>query len=353
MALRARQELSAELRSAGVTDWELFHTMATATLEAKVAGNANRCARCWHDAQQRCICAHLQSGLRTALPVKSLILMHYKEYLSAGDDAKLLLAMLPPERATLFVYGRAGDWQHLLDELAIDPTHTLILWPGDGAKTVDGFLQRLPSHSPWKSSSGAVSGGGSGGSGVSDGGAVDGASGAALPMLRVLVLDGVYGHARSMFRQLHKRVPPAHVPIHVALHPRTLSVYHRALHGYAQASAVSVGESAQPEALRICTVEAYALLLEELGEPNTTTRALVAAMCVNNDALTGAASVRPVGGLQMSTRSGASKRHRRRQRAQQEDGEPVQLQRQFDSRDASRTVSPRSKVRRLLQQISS
>ena len=38
-------------------------------------------------------------------------------------------------------------------------------------------------------------------------------------------------------------------------------MYRRATHGYAG----SVG--ADPEALRICTVEAVALLLEELGEP--------------------------------------------------------------------------------------
>ena len=38
-------------------------------------------------------------------------------------------------------------------------------------------------------------------------------------------------------------------------------MYRRATHGYAG----SVG--ADPQALRICTVEAVALLLEELGEP--------------------------------------------------------------------------------------
>eukprot|EP00966_Prymnesium_polylepis_P290160 6702891-Prymnesium_polylepis.1 len=88
-------------------------------------------------------------------------------------------------------------------------------------------------------------------------------------MLRVIVLDGVYRHARTMFRHLHKRAALAGIPppVHVALHPRTLSVYKRAQNGYAQASAASVARSADPEALRICTVEAYALLLEELGEP--------------------------------------------------------------------------------------
>ena len=60
--------------------------------------------------------------------------------------------------------------------------------------------------------------------------------------LRVVVLDSVYRHARAMFRHLHKRAEAAgHAPpVHVALHPRTLSVYKRAQNGYAQASAASV-----------------------------------------------------------------------------------------------------------------
>ena len=52
--------------------------------------------RCWHDAARSCICAHL-SQVATRLPVRVLVLMHHKEYLSAGDDAKLLLAMMPQQ----------------------------------------------------------------------------------------------------------------------------------------------------------------------------------------------------------------------------------------------------------------
>jgi len=58
----------------------------------------------------------------------------------------------------------------------------------------------------------------------------------AMPLLRVVVLDGVYNHARAMFRGLRRRLPAAHVPPHVALHPTTLSVYHRATQSYASAS---------------------------------------------------------------------------------------------------------------------
>ena len=42
-------------------------------------------------------------SLHTTVNVKVLVLMHSKEYLNPGTDAKLLLAMLPPERAKLYV----------------------------------------------------------------------------------------------------------------------------------------------------------------------------------------------------------------------------------------------------------
>ena len=54
---------------------------------------------------------------------------------------------------------------------------------------------------------------------------------------------------------------------HVALHPKTLSLYHRAQKSYAAKSAVGVLKGSDPDALRISTVEAVALLLEELGAP--------------------------------------------------------------------------------------
>jgi hypothetical protein len=156
-------------------------------------------------------------------------------------------------------------------------------------------------------------------------------------MLRVLVLDSVYKSARQMFRHFQEFIaPPAPAqaggcssselvgnPLgrskvtairNVALHPNTLSVYSRALGGYAEASrpkpkakglTKSVpqggdgleggceeeaggeeesGSSAGP-ACRICTVEAVALLLKELGEADEVTEGLVQAVIVNNHAV--------------------------------------------------------------------
>ena len=59
--------------------------------------------------------------------------------------------------------------------------------------------------------------------------------------------------------------------------------------------------------MRICSVEAVALLLTELGEPQSTADALCHAVRINNDALQGASKA----GLPVSSSSGAAKRRRR------------------------------------------
>lgn len=259
------RERRLELQRAGASHDELLEGIVSGGIARKEQACAHRCPRCWHDRAQKCICARLGS-LATVLNVKLLVLMHHKEYLKSGDDAKLLLAMLPSERAELFVFGRRGDLARLYSELSVDGAHTLILWPGDGAHTVDDFVASAPADSPWRSAR----------------------SGAppqrASPLLRVLVLDGVYGHARTMFRHLRRAKVTAP---HVALHPATLSVYHRAQKSYGAASAAGIVRDGKddPAALRISTVEAVALLLQELGEPEATSKAIVAALLANNEAL--------------------------------------------------------------------
>jgi hypothetical protein len=161
---------------------ELYESVTGAALVRKEQRCTNRCEYCWHDLTQRCMCHHARPhSLHTTVNVKVLVLMHSKEYLNPGTDAKLLLAMLPPERAKLYarlppsnpargrrahpepcqnrchaplwcssdarpchlhdnlpptqVYGRPGDLAALRDELAIAPRHTLLLWPGEGALT--------------------------------------------------------------------------------------------------------------------------------------------------------------------------------------------------------------------------
>ena len=123
---------------------ELFEANVTESLTRKASRCQNRCSHCWHDKTQRCICRLVvPRSLTTTLHVKILVLQHSKEFLNPGDDAKLLLALLPPERCALYVYGRKGDLAALRAELDEAPQHTLLLWPGEGALTVDDWLARL------------------------------------------------------------------------------------------------------------------------------------------------------------------------------------------------------------------
>ena len=188
---------------------------------------------------------------------------------------QLVLAMLPAAQASLFISDVPDDVRRLDAELAADPEHTLILWPAHDALTIEDFLGRLPADSPWRERGSAAGGG---------------ALSAEAPLLRIVVIDAVYNRARRMFnrlRQLHADRP---IP-NVALHPTTLSVYHRAQANYRDAAAAAVARSesepgGEPSvALRICTIEAIALLLQELGEPAATVRAMTDALLANNDAV--------------------------------------------------------------------
>jgi DTW domain-containing protein YfiP len=297
------------VKDQGYQGVELFEKIATRTVEIKEIERTNRCLRCWHDRITRCICSHIPplEEKNVSLPIKVIILMHYKEYLSAGNDAKLMLALLPGkrQRSQLFVFGRQGEWAKFQHECSLDPDHTLLLWPAERALTVDGFISKLPADSPWRQRAEEMPQ------------EIDGVdlnvdvdvtcrtdstkpinnTGCmrTLPTLRVVVLDGVYSQARLMFKTIKRRFAADSVPVppHVALHPKTLSVYHRAEKNYAQASVVDVQNSSDPDALHICSVEAFALLMKELGELEHTTNALVKAVEINNLALVHDIDVRP------------------------------------------------------------
>ena len=82
---------------------DLFESVTGAALARKEQRCANRCDYCWHDRAQRCMCHSARPhSLHTTINFKLLVLMHSKEYLNPGTDAKLLLAMLPPELSKLY-----------------------------------------------------------------------------------------------------------------------------------------------------------------------------------------------------------------------------------------------------------
>ena len=289
----------AELRKQGFEGVALFEKIATRTIKIKEQSRVNRCLDCWHDAKTRCICAHLpslennlqqlhltlstqsSSNLTTLsqespsseqqrtfskLPVKVLLLMHYKEYLSAGNDAKLLLSMLPKENTQLYIFGKDGDWDKFHDECKIDPAHTVILWPNEDSLTVDDYVSKtLSEDSPWKEHCYSKRRHSTDDDGPRQTTATR-SNRRNLPTLRVILLDGVYAQARNMFRAIGKRFDKSVVPPHIALQPKTLSIYHRAQNKYADYSAVTVSKSVNhPDAFHICTVEAFGLLMKELN----------------------------------------------------------------------------------------
>lgn len=308
--------------------YELFEQVATRSIQIKEGARTNRCRRCWHDRTLRCIC-HLIPTLSMLndrdLPssnVRFVILMHYKEYLSAGDDAKLLPAMLPPRNVKLFVFGREGDWQAFVEEISLDPRHTLTLWPGDGAMMIENFLAELPNNSTWRPSGRTTAR--IPDASITVGGENTISDESDMPMLRAIVLDGVYSHARTMFKTMRQRLVPRGIfPKFVALHPDTVSVYHRAQKSYGAASAITVAKSKDPNALHICTVEACALLLRELDGDGDTSCAneisdsLIRAVRINNDALVHSTDVRPTSGVPTSKSSGAAKRSLRKKEARE------------------------------------
>lgn len=95
-------------------------------------------------------------------------------------------------------------------EMEIDRAHTLILWPGESALTVEQFLAALPENSPWRErnqarrqSESAVAPVFEGARGDQQAATAETLGGTRLremPILRVVVLDGVYRHAREYSR---------------------------------------------------------------------------------------------------------------------------------------------------------
>ena len=202
-----------------------------------------RCERCWHNARDgHCICAHLET-LRFRLDVRFVLYTHHKEYYCAGDDAKVLAAVAPDD-AEVFVHGRRGDDARLgaILRAPCAERRCLLLFPDDGAATVDSFFAAPAAPVPAR-------------------GAAAGAP------FYVVVVDATWTLARKMARHLD-RLLDNKLP-HVKLDTDLVSVYART----------------QSKTGRVCTVEAVALFLREVGESEELFRNMVAMVETNNRAL--------------------------------------------------------------------
>lgn len=245
--LRAHKE---KLQQEGVEGWDLLEAMATLSLTHKVAIHQHRCQSCWHD-PVHCICAQLKplslstnTTTITENDIQLCILMHHKEYLCAGNSAKLLLKLLP-NHTQLYLFGKKGEvdrlWEHVCDKNA------MILWPSEAALSVADYQNSL--------------------------------SATTKKTIHAIVLDGTYTQARNMHKSLRKRWKDQ-LPQAVAVHPTCSSVFHRAQKNYGQAQL-----QAKADVLRVSTAEACGFLLTELGAPKSVLETIVQAVVVNNDAL--------------------------------------------------------------------
>jgi DTW domain-containing protein YfiP len=278
-----------KLKSKGLQGDDLFQSIATHNLNVKKSARKNRCPSCWHDSKV-CICAQIPKPTTPRLPVKILILMHYKEYYNAGNDAKLLLQILPHTQCELFIFGIAEDWTKFQNELTKDPVHTMLLWPCDESLTVNEYLKTLPNSEIFQQHQHVEMATTATATATTTSTPTPTPTPMPTPTpttttLRVVVLDGVFNHANSMFRSIRRRLPSSIHPPPVALHPSAISIYHRAKKNYAAASAKLQQNSKDPQALRICTVEAVALLLSELGEIPIVSESILQGLRVNNAAL--------------------------------------------------------------------
>lgn len=242
---RRGRELADSLRAQGLSSEEVFSEITRQNLEwmANEATKKGRCLRCWQTARHGCcICADMQR-LQLRVPMRILIWCHARDYLNAGDDAKLLPCCVAGRASTeLMLFGTPDD-ERLATTVMKHPDRSLLLFPDESAITIQEYLQGNE-HRSTPMCNGCTSAGGSYGMSKMD------------EELTVVVLNGTWGNVKPMLRHFNSKIDPNRRVRHVALQPDTLSVYARAQRRM----------NRQVSLERICSVEAVALLLKECGK---------------------------------------------------------------------------------------
>ncbi len=222
---------------------------------------------------------------REDLPnVKILLLLHHKEYLNAGNSAKSLIALLPRKNIELYVYGKEGDFDRCIDEMMIDRgRQTAILWPGKNAITVEEFTR---SSFPQTQSTNPdmINLVGSDNATVETNYEADKEQ---KQSLRIVALDGTYKNAKNMHKTIRRRLDEEDrnmMPACIALHPKSVSQFHRAKKNYGAAIQDNLKANGRlnEKALRVSTAEACALLLTELGAKESVHEKIIQSLLVNN-----------------------------------------------------------------------
>ena len=106
----------------------------------RCVASGTKCGRCWLR-PRRCLCSKVQLPVALSRPVRFIVYMSREDYLSGGDDAKLLQVAFPG-RTDIFVHGRAGDDARLAAAVAAgDAERTLLLFPDDDAHDSTEWLR--------------------------------------------------------------------------------------------------------------------------------------------------------------------------------------------------------------------
>ena len=267
-AIVSNRDTANSLLSDGTTGQNLFEKMATLNINYRINEERHhRCSKCWY-CSTRCVCDSMpgcidKDELLSATNVKILLLMHHKEYLNAGNSAKSLIALLPTEYLTLYVYGREGDFDRCIDEMMIDRgRYTAILWPGESAISVNEFISTKSNMEAGDDEQ-------------------EGTTNKSI--IRIVALDGTYKNAKNMYKTIRQRLrekgEQQDMPSCIALHPKSVSKFHRAKKNYGTAIA---NNKLDERALRVSTAEACALLLTELGAAESVQEKIIKALLVNN-----------------------------------------------------------------------
>lgn len=227
------------LRAQGLSPPEVFAEITRRNLEfmRNEAKERGRCLQCWQTARHGCcICADMQPPLLLQVPMKIIIWCHSRDYLNAGDDAKLLPCCVAGRASTEMMLFGTPDDDRLAEAVNADPRRSLLLFPDETAITVQEYLRGAVGAAPPPDSG------------------TNGTLTVQEP-LTVVVLNGTWGNVKPMLRHFNAKIDPEGRIRHVALEPDTLSVYARAQRRMNRKVSLE----------RICSVEAVALLLKECG----------------------------------------------------------------------------------------
>jgi hypothetical protein len=183
------------------------------------------------------------------------------------------------------VYGREGDFDRCIDEMMINHgRHTAILWPGESAISVEEFISSTKSSDQTMMESERNDDGVNVDKKKQDTEEGEDKEGTSNAIIRIVALDGTYKNAKNMYKTIRQRLggkgTQKDMPSCIALHPKSVSKFHRAKKNYG--TAIRDNNKLDERALRVSTAEACALLLTELGAAESVQEKIIKALLVNN-----------------------------------------------------------------------